>query len=88
MLSNNTKLATLGMLLITGAVLWVISPLAAIALPTLAWRLLSTMESYWASTWHYSLVLMPVIFLALLDAVMRIRYGVVPATIPVRLGAQ
>lgn len=84
MLSNNTKLATLGLLLITGAVLWVISPLAAIALPTLAWRLLSTMESYWASTWHYSLVLMPVVFIALLDAVMRIRYGVVPAAIPVR----
>lgn len=88
MLSNNTKLATLGLLLITGAVLWVISPLAAIALPTLAWRLLSTMESYWASTWHYSLVLMPVVFLALLDAVMRIRYGVVPAAIPVSLGAR
>ena len=88
MLSNNTKLATLGLLLITGAVLWVISPLAAIALPTLAWRLLSTMESYWASTWHYSLVLMPVVFLALLDAVMRVRYGVVPAAIPVRSAAR
>ena len=88
MLSNNTKLATLGLLLITGAVLWVISPLAAIALPTLAWRLLSTMESYWASTWHYSLVLMPVVSLALLDAVMRVRYGVVPAAIPVRSAAR
>lgn len=88
MLSNNTKLATLGLLLITGALLWVISPLAAIALPTLAWRLLSTMESYWASTWHYSLVLMPVVFLALLDAVVRVRYGVVPAAIPVRSGAR
>ena len=88
MLSNNTKLPTLGLLLITGAVLWVISPLAAIALPTLAWRLLSTMESYWASTWHYSLVLMPVVFLALLDAVVRVRYGVVPAAIPVRSGAR
>ena len=84
MLSNNTKLATLSLLLITGAVLWVISPLAAIVLPTLAWRLLSTMESYWASTWHYSLVLMPIVFLALLDAVMRIRYGVVPAVVPIR----
>ncbi len=65
-----------------------ISPLAAIALPTLAWRLLSTMESYWASTWHYSLVLMPVVFLALLDAVVRVRYGVVPAAIPVRSAAR
>ncbi|MFW7408277.1 MAG: DUF2079 domain-containing protein, partial [Rothia mucilaginosa] len=88
MLSNNTKLATLGLLLITGAILWVISPLAAIVLPTLAWRLLSTMESYWASTWHYSLVLMPVVFLALLDAVLRVRYGVVPAAIPVRSAAR
>lgn len=88
MLSNNTKLATLGLLLITGALLWAISPLAAIALPTLAWRLLSTMESYWASTWHYSLVLMPVVFLALLDAVVRVRYGVVPAAIPVRSAAR
>ena len=88
MLSNNTKLATIGLLLITGAILWVISPLAAIALPTLAWRLLSTMESYWASTWHYSLVLMPVVFLALLDAVVRVRYGVVPAAIPVRSAAR
>lgn len=88
MLSNNTKLATLGLLLITGAILWVISPLAAIALPTLAWRLLSTMESYWASTWHYSLVLMPIVFLALLDAVVRVRYGVVPAAIPVRSAAR
>ena len=88
MLSNNTKLATLGLLLITGAILWVISPLAAIALPTLAWRLLSTMESYWASTWHYSLVLMPVVFLALLDVVVRVRYGVVPAAIPVRSAAR
>lgn len=88
MLGNNTKLATLGLLLMTGALLWVISPLAAIALPTLAWRLLSTMESYWASTWHYSLVLMPVVFLALLDAVLRVRYGVVPAAIPVRSAAR
>ncbi len=88
MLGNNTKLATLGLLLMTGALLWGISPLAAIALPTLAWRLLSTMESYWASTWHYSLVLMPVVFLALLDAVLRVRYGVVPAAIPVRSAAR
>lgn len=77
LLNNDTKLVTLGLLLITGAVLWTLSPLALIALPTVAWRLLSTMESYWASTWHYSLVLMPIVFMALLDAVLRLRYGVV-----------
>ena len=85
MMNNNTKMATLGLLLITGAVLWVGSPLALVALPTIAWRLLSTMESYWASTWHYSLVLMPVVFCALLDTVLRMRYGAVPAREPAEL---
>ena len=85
MMNNNTKMATLGLLLITGAVLWVGSPLALVALPTIAWRLLSTMESYWASTWHYSLVLMPVVFCALLDTVLRMRYGTVPARKPAEL---
>lgn len=85
MMNNNTKIATLGLLLITGAVLWVSSPLAMVALPTIAWRLLSTMESYWASTWHYSLVLMPVVFCALLDTVLRMRYGTVPAHKPAGL---
>lgn len=85
MMNNNTKMATLGLLLITGAVLWVSSPLAMVALPTIAWRLLSTMESYWASTWHYSLVLMPVVFCALLDTVLRMRYGTVPARKPAEL---
>lgn len=85
MMNNNTKMATLGLLLITGAVLWVGSPLALVALPTIAWRLLSTMESYWASTWHYSLVLMPIVFCALLDTVLRMRYGAVPARKPAEL---
>ena len=79
MLSNNTKLATLGLLLITGAVLWVISPARGNcpADPCLA----STLPHgiLLGSTWHCSLVLMPVVFFALLDAVVtRIRYGVVP----------
>lgn len=67
------KAWSLLLLVLAGAVLWVLSPLAAITLPTLAWRMLSAKESYWLSTWHYSLVLMPVVFLALLDMLVRIQ---------------
>ncbi|WP_421083283.1 DUF2079 domain-containing protein [Rothia nasimurium] len=63
-----TKTATLGLLLLTGALAWIVSPLALIVLPTIIWRFLSPQEGYWEATWHYNLVLMPMIFMALLDA--------------------
>lgn len=62
------KTQTLLLLLVTGALAWVASPLALVAAPTLIWRFLSPQEGYWEPTWHYSLVLMPVVFCALLDA--------------------
>ncbi|MFW0184028.1 DUF2079 domain-containing protein [Rothia sp. CCM 9418] len=64
------KTLTLVLLLFSGVFLWVLSPLALIALPTILWRFLSPHESYWAPTWHYSLVLMPIVFMALLDALL------------------
>lgn len=63
-----TKTATLGLLLLTGALAWLASPLALIVAPTLIWRFLSPQEGYWEATWHYNLILMPIIFMALLDA--------------------
>ena len=65
------KAQSLWLLLMVGAFLWVVSPLAAVALPTIAWRMLSSNSSYWLSTWHYSLVLMPIVFMALLDVLVR-----------------
>ena len=49
------------------------SPVALVALPTLTWRMLSPNEGYWGPGWHYSAVLMPVLFVALVDAVARLR---------------
>lgn len=60
-------------LLLTGALLWIFSPIALVALPTLAWRFLSPNEGYWGTSWHYSLVLMPVVFCALLDVIVSLR---------------
>lgn len=60
-------------LLLTGVLVWIFSPLALVALPTLAWRFLSPNEGYWGTGWHYSLVLMPVVFCALLDVIVSLR---------------
>ncbi|WP_237224733.1 DUF2079 domain-containing protein [Rothia nasisuis] len=69
------KSATLGLLLLTGVLIWVASPLALVAVPTLLWRFLSPQEGYWEPTWHYNLILMPIIFAALLDVLARARHG-------------
>lgn len=44
------------------------SPLVLITLPTFAWRLTSDVPFHWSTDWHYSAVLMPIVFLALVDA--------------------
>lgn len=67
------KLVTWLLLLLAGAVVAVRSPIALVALPTLAWRMLSPNDGYWGPGWHYSAVLMPVVFVALVDALVRLR---------------
>ncbi len=44
------------------------SPLLLAAIPTLTWRFVSFEEHYWSTGWHYNAVLMPIVFLALVDA--------------------
>ncbi len=66
----DTKLRTLLWLLLpTTGLLALRSPLLLVALPTLGWRFLSADEHYWGTDWHYNAVLMPVVALALVDAV-------------------
>lgn len=55
---------------ITGGLI-IRSPVALILIPTLAWRFLSTNQGYWGPSWHYSAILMPIAFVALLDAIDR-----------------
>ncbi|GAA3391878.1 DUF2079 domain-containing protein [Streptomyces roseoviridis] len=49
------------------------SPLMLLVLPTLGWRFLSHDPNHWGMFWHYSAILMPVVFLALVDAVRAVR---------------
>ncbi|HEY5834437.1 DUF2079 domain-containing protein [Streptomyces sp.] len=58
----------LWILLPTSGLLALRSPLLVAALPTIGWRFVSHDDHYWGTDWHYSAVLMPVVFLALVDA--------------------
>ncbi|MFE2296347.1 DUF2079 domain-containing protein [Streptomyces sp. NPDC059452] len=49
------------------------SPLTLLIVPTLGWRLLSQDSNHWGMVWHYSAILMPVLFLAMADGVRRSR---------------
>jgi uncharacterized membrane protein len=48
------------------------SPWVLVAGPTLAWRWIGKNPDYWGTNWHYSLILMPVVFVALIDGYGRI----------------
>lgn len=51
------------------------SPIALVTLPTFAWRLTSDVPFHWSTDWHYSAVLMPIVFLAMVDALARTERG-------------
>ncbi|MDR1189250.1 MAG: DUF2079 domain-containing protein [Bifidobacteriaceae bacterium] len=73
LLDPPVKLGTL--LMVSAVVLGVcwFSPWGLVALPTLAWRFASTDPAHWGTAWHYSMILMPVVFLAAVDALRRWR---------------
>jgi len=73
MLTPGTKVETLLLTLAVSALIALWSPFLLLAVPTLAWRFLGDNEYYWGTDWHYSLTLMPILFVALVDGVVRAR---------------
>ncbi|MHA7240192.1 DUF2079 domain-containing protein [Arthrobacter sp. TMS1-12-1] len=73
LLTGSAKHETLLLLLLAGGVLFLRSSLSLVLLPTLLWRFASGQEGYWGPEWHYSAVLMPVLFLGLVDGVHSLR---------------
>ncbi|MHA7283981.1 DUF2079 domain-containing protein [Arthrobacter sp. TMS2-4] len=73
LLTGTAKHETLLLLLLAGGILFLRSPLGLILLPTLLWRFAAGQDEYWGSDWHYSAVLMPVLFLGLMDGVHSLR---------------
>lgn len=68
------KWLTVGMLALTAGLVGLRSPLIFLMLPTLAWRFTGNVEYYWGWQWHYSAVLMPIAFAALLEAFPALRW--------------
>ena len=67
------KLQTTVLLLLPTVFIALRSPLALIAVPSLLLRFLSTDSSFWGTAWHYNATVMPVMFIAAVDALARIR---------------
>jgi uncharacterized membrane protein len=57
----------------TAGVVGLGSPIAALALPTLVWRAVSSNEAYWQTYFHYDVLLVPIAAFALLDVLSRPR---------------
>jgi uncharacterized membrane protein len=66
------KLQTMVVLLLPTAFIALRSPLVLIAGPSLLLRFLSTNSSFWGTSWHYNATVMPIIFIAAVDAMARI----------------
>jgi uncharacterized membrane protein len=71
--TNVSQLTTIMLMLAPTAFLAVRSPLVLAVVPTLLWRFLSDNIRYWGTSFHYSAVLMPIVFAAFIDALVRLR---------------
>ncbi|MDO5635581.1 MAG: DUF2079 domain-containing protein, partial [Micrococcus sp.] len=77
--TNEQKMLTLFMVLACTVLLAFRSNIVLAALPTLAWRFLSDLHGHWGPTWHYSLMLMPVLYVAAAEGVRLLSASARPA---------
>src|SRR6202046_3211838 len=74
------KLRTTLLILLPVAFLALGSPLALVAVPSLALRFVSANPAYWGSGYHYNATVMTIVFIAAIDTLGRIRaYRALPA---------
>ena len=71
--ASTQKLWTVYLILLPVAFLALRSPLALIAVPSLALRFVSTNSYFWGDGWHYNATVMPIVFLAAVDGMARLR---------------
>jgi uncharacterized membrane protein len=67
------KLELLFLLLSITAFVALRSPLVLFAVPNLGSRFITTNATFWGTAWHYNAVLMPILFVAAADGIMRAR---------------
>jgi uncharacterized membrane protein len=73
LVSPGIKVETLLLVLAVTAFLALRSPWILVAVPNLVVRFASDNDNYWSTDWHYSLTTMTVVFVALVDAIVRVR---------------
>ena len=76
------KLRTTLLILLPVGFLALGSPLGLIALPSLLLRFVLTNNMYWGDGFHYNATVMPIVFLAAVDALSRVSPGRPPALLP------
>jgi len=87
--SPGVKLPTLALILLPTGFIALRSPLVLVALPSLLLRFVSTNSAFWGTGWHYNATVMPVVFVAAIDGIARIRAaGQASRQLPGRLGAE
>ena len=79
LLTPDVKILTLVFLLAPTVFLAIRSPIIVLAVPTILWRFLATDTNYWGLQYHYSLILMPIVFAAFVDVLRRRSTGQVRA---------
>jgi uncharacterized membrane protein len=67
------KLWTAALVLLPVGFLALRSPLVIVAVPSLVLRFMATNSNYWGAQYHYSATVMPVVFLAAIDALARMQ---------------
>ena len=69
LVDDQRKVITLALLVAVTGLVGLRSPVMLVAVPTLLWRFWSGNDGFWGHSWHYSAVLMPIAFVALLEGV-------------------
>jgi uncharacterized membrane protein len=82
--AGHEKLWTTFLILLPVAFLALRSPVVLIALPSLALRFISTNSYFWGTGWHYDATVMPIVFLAAVDAMAAFRAGSLRRPAPAR----
>jgi len=67
------KLQTVILLLLPTVFAALGSPIALLTLPSLLLRFVSTNTAYWGTDWHYNATIMPILFIAAIEAIARWR---------------
>ncbi|MFF9911951.1 DUF2079 domain-containing protein [Streptomyces sp. NPDC013457] len=81
-LRPDVKAMTLILVFAPSALLALRSPLSLIAVPTLGWRMVSENTFHWGTAYHYSAILMPVVFAGLIDVLGRERQAATESPSP------